>query len=231
MHDIKEIRKNPDLFAKKISERNINIDIKKIIDLDKKNRELIQNKEKLEQEKKIISKKKDKRQFSRSKKISKEIQQFNKSQVKLKSKIGLIVKTKGKKVKSDCLNFRIFFLSKINKNIKNAINMMTDWYLNQKDIARKNPINKKSGIVFCFFVIKYNEINIKKSGVISFNTIIDRNAIFALTAKNNCVSSATFLSKRFFVIKYERNTIPVPLISEIIFPAVNASPSRLPRVT
>ena len=150
--------------------------------------------------------------------------------IKLKSKIGLIVKTKGKKVKSDCLNFRIFFLSKINKNIKNAINMMADWYLNQKDIARKNPINKKSGIVFCFFVIKYNEINIKKSGVISFNTIIDSNAIFALTAKNNCVSSATFLSKRFFVIKYERNTIPVPLISEIIFPAVNASPSRLPRV-
>jgi len=100
----------------------------------------------------------------------------------------------------------------------------------EKDIARKNPINKKSGIVFCFFVIKYNETNIKKSGVISFNTIIDRNAIFALTAKNNCVSSATFLSKRFFVIKYERNTIPVPPISEIIFPAVNASPSRLPRV-
>ena len=150
--------------------------------------------------------------------------------IKLKSKIGLAVKTKGKKVKSDCLNFRIVFLSKINKNIKNAINMMTDWYLSQKDIARKNPISKKSGIVFCFFVMKNNATNIKKRGAISFNTITDKNAIFALTAKNNCVTSATFLSKRFFVIKYERNTIPVPLISEIIFPAVNASPSRLPRV-
>ena len=58
MHDIKVIRKNPDLFKKKISERNTDIDIKKLLDLDENNRELIQNKEKLEQEKKIISQKK-----------------------------------------------------------------------------------------------------------------------------------------------------------------------------
>ena len=58
MHDIKIIRKNPDFFVKKISERNTKIDIKKLLDLDKKNRELIQNKEKLEQEKKLISQKK-----------------------------------------------------------------------------------------------------------------------------------------------------------------------------
>jgi len=87
MHNIKSIRKEPDFFFKKLGHRNTNVRLKSILDLDKKNRELIQNKEKLEQEKKIISKKKDKRQFSRSKKISKEIQQFNKSQVKLKSKI------------------------------------------------------------------------------------------------------------------------------------------------
>ena len=58
MHDIKTIRDNPDLFAKKITERNSKIDIKKIIDLDKKNRDLIQKKEKLEQEKKQFLKKK-----------------------------------------------------------------------------------------------------------------------------------------------------------------------------
>ena len=54
MHDIKIIRKNPDIFLKKLSERNAKIDIKSLLDLDKKNRELIQNKEKLEQEKKIV---------------------------------------------------------------------------------------------------------------------------------------------------------------------------------
>ena len=59
MHDIKIIRNNPDFFVKKIAERNTKIDIKKLLDLDKKNRELIQNKEKLEQEKKLISQKKD----------------------------------------------------------------------------------------------------------------------------------------------------------------------------
>ena len=53
MHDIKLIRKNPDFFSKKLVERNSKIDLKNLLDLDKKNRELIQNKEKLEQEKKI----------------------------------------------------------------------------------------------------------------------------------------------------------------------------------
>ena len=52
MHDIKIIRKNPDLFKKKLSERNISINLDTLLDLDKNNRNLIQNKEKLEQEKK-----------------------------------------------------------------------------------------------------------------------------------------------------------------------------------
>ena len=69
MHDIKLIRKKPDFFSEKLSHRNTNIDIKNILNLDKKNRDLIQSKQKLEHEKKIISKKKDKSQFSRSKEI------------------------------------------------------------------------------------------------------------------------------------------------------------------
>ena len=42
MHDIKIIRKDPKLFEKKISERNVKFDLKNFIDLDKQNRELIQ---------------------------------------------------------------------------------------------------------------------------------------------------------------------------------------------
>ena len=86
MHNIKLIRKEPDFFLKKLSHRNTKVNIKSILDLDKEKRQLIQCKEKLEQEKKIISKKKDNTQFSRSKKISKEIEQFNKTQVKIKNK-------------------------------------------------------------------------------------------------------------------------------------------------
>ena len=69
MHNIKLIRKDPEYFSKKLLDRNLPIDSKKILDLDKKNRELIQNMEKLEQEKKIISKSKDKSQFDKSKKL------------------------------------------------------------------------------------------------------------------------------------------------------------------
>ena len=91
MHDIKIIRKNPNFFSKKLSERNVKIDLESLLDLDKKNRELIQSKEKFEQEKKIISKEKDKSQFSRSKEISMEIEQFDKSQIKVKKKIEVII--------------------------------------------------------------------------------------------------------------------------------------------
>ena len=72
MHNIKLIRKDPNYFTKKFNERNTNVDIKILLDLDKNNRELIQKKEKLEQEKKIITKKKDESKFSRSKEISKD---------------------------------------------------------------------------------------------------------------------------------------------------------------
>ena len=49
MLDIKLIRKEPDFFVKKISERNTKLNIKDLLSLDKKNRDLIQSKEKLEQ--------------------------------------------------------------------------------------------------------------------------------------------------------------------------------------
>ncbi len=74
MLDIKEIRKNLDFYRKKLSVRNNVIDLDKVILLDKENRELIQKKETLEQEKKLISKTKDTKNFEKSKILSKKIE-------------------------------------------------------------------------------------------------------------------------------------------------------------
>ena len=93
MHNIKQIRKNPDFFKKKISERNVKFDLNAFLDLDKKNRDLIQNKEKLEQEKKIISQKKDKSLFSKSKDMSKKIEELEKYQENIKNQINNIFNT------------------------------------------------------------------------------------------------------------------------------------------
>ena len=91
MHDIKIIRKDPEFFSKKISDRNSNIDLKYLLDLDKRNRELIQDKEKLEHEKKIISQKKDESLFKRSKEISTKIDNLNKDQIKIKNEIDSLL--------------------------------------------------------------------------------------------------------------------------------------------
>ncbi len=87
MHDIKLIRKDSKFYEKKLRERNTNINLENLLNLDKKNRELIQKKEKLEQEKKIISQKKDETKFSTSKEISKNIEKLNNSQTLLKKEI------------------------------------------------------------------------------------------------------------------------------------------------
>ena len=91
MHDIKSIRKQPDFFAKKLKSRNIEADLNILLNLDKKYRELIQEKEKLEQEKKIISKKQDKSLFAKSKEMSKKIEVLEKSELKIKKEINLIL--------------------------------------------------------------------------------------------------------------------------------------------
>ena len=90
MHNIKLIRKDPNYFEKKFIDRNVKINLKILLDLDKNNRELIQEKEKLEQEKKIITKKKDESKFSRSKEISSEIDKIEKSLLVIKRDIDLI---------------------------------------------------------------------------------------------------------------------------------------------
>ena len=91
MHDIKLIRKNLELFQEKIYQRNNKTNLNNLLNLDKENRDLIIRKENLEQEKKIISQKKDKSLFEKSKKISLEIQNIVKKQFLVKNNIEIII--------------------------------------------------------------------------------------------------------------------------------------------
>jgi len=87
MHNIKDIRNNFDNFKNIIKSRNISVNLDQILDLDQKNRKLIQEKESLEQEKKNISKKQDKSLFAKSKEISEKILFINKEQSLIKNKL------------------------------------------------------------------------------------------------------------------------------------------------
>ena len=91
MHNLKEIRKNFDDFEKNLKKRSVDIDLKKLQDLDVKNREFIQKKEILENEKKKISKSKDKNLFSKSKEISLEIDRLIEQQNKIKNELDEIL--------------------------------------------------------------------------------------------------------------------------------------------
>ncbi len=77
MHNIKDLRKNLNHFKKKLKDRNFDFNINLFEKLDETNRKLISEKEKLEQEKKILSKSKDKSNFEKSKKISEKIFQIS----------------------------------------------------------------------------------------------------------------------------------------------------------
>jgi len=91
MHNLKEVRKNFESFKESLKKRSVNIDFSKLEDLDKKNREYIQEKEILEKEKKDISKSKDKSLFEKSKKISKVIDEVVDKQNKVKLELDQIL--------------------------------------------------------------------------------------------------------------------------------------------
>ena len=91
MHNIKKIRENFVEFHKKIQLRNYDFDLEELIKLDKINRELIQKKENLEKEKKIISKKKNNLQFEKSKELTKDILLITEKQSKFKSELDKIL--------------------------------------------------------------------------------------------------------------------------------------------
>ena len=91
MHNIKDIIQNPDIFKEELSKRFVNIDLKRILSLDEKNRKLIQDKETLEKEKKDISKNKDSSLFEKSKNISEQISKYIKQQSSVKKELDDIL--------------------------------------------------------------------------------------------------------------------------------------------
>ena len=91
MHNIKELRKNLYNLQKKFKDRNVNFDADDFKKKDTLNRDLISKKEKLEQEKKSLSKSKNKSNFDKSKKISQEISDLEKKQFFSQSEIDKII--------------------------------------------------------------------------------------------------------------------------------------------
>ena len=91
MHNIKEIRKNYQNFEQRLKIRNVNININDLKKLDEKNRNLIQQKETLEKEKKEISKSKDQNLFEKSKEISNELEKISFDQKQTKDKLDEIL--------------------------------------------------------------------------------------------------------------------------------------------
>ena len=162
MHNIKEIRTNLNFFKKKIFERNSSINLDSLIMLDKENRELIQQKEKKEQEKKLLSKSKDSSNFQKSKELSKEIVEIVNKQIILQSKISTI-------------------LSNIPNIARDDVPVGVD--------EKKNKIIKKIGNIKKFkFPIKShveigeknNQIDFKTSSRLSGSRFVILNSYFAL---------------------------------------------------
>ncbi len=163
MHNLKTIRENPDLFKKKILDRNVKINFEELLKLDKKNREIIQKKEKLEQEKKAISKTKDKSQFEKSKKISKEIEDLEKTQKELKEKMNPILNfipnialddvPVGKDEKSNKELKTVGSVSKFNFKVKSHYEIGNSLNLMDFDVATKT-----SGSRFVFLKGKLAEL-------------------------------------------------------------------------
>ena len=91
MHNIKDLRKNLETFKKKLTDRNIDFNVEDFIKKDTLNRELISKKESLEQEKKSLSKLKDRTNFEKSKKISDEIEILSKKQSDSQSEVNKII--------------------------------------------------------------------------------------------------------------------------------------------
>ena len=91
MHNLKDLRKNLETFKKKFKDRNLDFDIDEFSKADKSNRDLINKKELLEQEKKNLSKSKEKSNFEKSKKISDQINEILLEQKKTQKKVDQII--------------------------------------------------------------------------------------------------------------------------------------------
>ncbi|WP_415309238.1 serine--tRNA ligase [Candidatus Pelagibacter sp. Uisw_099_02] len=91
MHNIKEIRNDIEAFKEGLDKRFLDIDVDKILSLDEKNRNYIQQREILEKEKKEISKSKNKKLFEKSKNISTEIEKINNLQKVVREQLETIL--------------------------------------------------------------------------------------------------------------------------------------------
>ena len=91
MHNLKEIIKDFSKFEKDLEKRSVKIDFNNLKKLDELNRDLIQKKEKLEKEKKDISKYKDERLFKKSKEISTELEKITEQQKNTKIELDNIL--------------------------------------------------------------------------------------------------------------------------------------------
>ena len=80
MHNLKDLRNNLKILEKKFKDRNVFFNTNEFSKKDNLNKDLIVKKEKLEQEKKILSKSKDQSNFIKSKEISSEISTLTKKQ-------------------------------------------------------------------------------------------------------------------------------------------------------
>ncbi len=140
MHNLKELRKNLTTYKKKLADRNTDFDLEKFTKLDNTNRNLITKKESLEQEKKNLSKVKDKTNFDKSKKISEEI-----------DKILIQQKTKQKE---------------IDEILFNLPNLAGNEVPVGKD-EKSNKLIKKAGNIknFDFKVKSHIDIGLKNGGI------------------------------------------------------------------
>ncbi|MBD1150382.1 serine--tRNA ligase [Pelagibacterales bacterium SAG-MED29] len=91
MHNLKDLRKNLETFKKKFKDRNLDFNIDDFNNVDKNNRELINKKELLEQEKRQLSKSNEKSNFEKSKNISDQIDKLLSEQKKTQKKIDQIL--------------------------------------------------------------------------------------------------------------------------------------------
>ena len=89
--NLKDLRKNLNTLKKKFKNRNVEFNINNFNKIDSLNRNLISKKEKLEQEKKILSKSQNKSNFSKSKKISEDISSLSKKQYKAQEELNKII--------------------------------------------------------------------------------------------------------------------------------------------
>ena len=86
MHNLKDLRKNLEIFKKKFKDRNLDFNTDEFNKIDKINRELINKKELLEQEKKKLSRSQEKANFEKSKQISQQIDEILSEQKKNSNK-------------------------------------------------------------------------------------------------------------------------------------------------